>query len=105
MPDAQPKERPIIDYRFFKQLCELPFVDAIYLYGSRARGDHDEWSDVDLAIECPKATTGQWLDVLEIAENADILVDVQVTRMDEIKDEVFLDQVKTYQKVLYDSCG
>lgn len=99
------KPRPITDYRFFKQLCALPCVEAVYLYGSRARGDHDEWSDVDLAIDCPEATAGEWLDILEIAENADILVEVQVTRLDRIQDEVFRAQVTKYQKVLYDGRG
>lgn len=36
--------------KFLDAIAELPYVDAIYLFGSRARGDHRERSDIDLAI-------------------------------------------------------
>lgn len=42
----------LTDYHFLQQIADLPFVDAIYLFGSRARGDHRERSDIDLAILC-----------------------------------------------------
>lgn len=38
-------------FNFFDALAELPYVKAIYLFGSRARGDYWENSDIDLAIE------------------------------------------------------
>lgn len=37
--------------KFFNNIAELPYVEAIYLFGSRARGDHWEKSDIDLAIK------------------------------------------------------
>ncbi len=37
-------------FRFFDAIAELPYVSAIYLFGSRARGDHWKNSDIDLAI-------------------------------------------------------
>ena len=97
--------KPITDYAFFKKLTALPFVEAIYLYGSRARGDNDDWSDVDLAIYCPKADTGDWLDIEEICDNADILVRVERTRYEKIQDAVFKAQVERDKKVLYEQHG
>ena len=35
-----------LPYRFINRLKALPFVEAIYLYGSRARGDHSPRSDI-----------------------------------------------------------
>ena len=29
---------------------KLPGISRVLLYGSRARGDHDEWSDTDIAV-------------------------------------------------------
>ena len=55
-------------YDFVSQLAALPFVEAIWLFGSRARGDHRERSDIDLAIECPGACEAQWQQVLAIID-------------------------------------
>lgn len=38
-------------FRFLDAIAELSFVEAIYLFGSRARGDFWEKSDIDLAIK------------------------------------------------------
>lgn len=41
-------------YKFFSKLSNLPYVEAIWLYGSRARGDNQDMSDIDIAIFSPK---------------------------------------------------
>lgn len=56
------------------------FSDAkIYLFGSRARGTHDEWSDIDIAIDAGKklrrADVGEARNML-IASNLPYKVDV-----------------------------
>lgn len=38
-------------FHFLDAIAELPYVQAIYLFGSRARGDHWDKSDIDLAIK------------------------------------------------------
>ena len=52
------------DYQFLQEIAALDFVDAIYLFGSRARGDNRDRSDIDIAIQCPKATQKDWLSIL-----------------------------------------
>ena len=32
------------------QVLELPNISRVLLYGSRARGGHDRWNDVDIAV-------------------------------------------------------
>jgi predicted nucleotidyltransferase len=67
-------------------LQTFDFVEKIILFGSRARGDNAEKSDIDLAILCPKASQDQWQDVLNIIENADTLLKIDCVRLDELVD-------------------
>ena len=71
-----------LNYPFLDKLKELPFIDEIWLFGSRARGDNREKSDIDLAIICPEATENDWTQVLEIIEDADTLLKVDCVRAD-----------------------
>jgi predicted nucleotidyltransferase len=57
---------------FFKNLTELPFVEKIILYGSRARGDNRERSDIDMAMVCPTASETDWQKVLSIIDDEEI---------------------------------
>lgn len=72
------------EYDFFKKLAELPFVDAIYVYGSHAHGSADERSDVNLAVLCPDANETDWNKVRRVVEEADMLVKVEAVRWDRI---------------------
>jgi predicted nucleotidyltransferase len=47
-------------YAFIDRLQALPFIEAIYLFGSRARGTERERADIDLAIVCPMAGMRDW---------------------------------------------
>jgi len=38
-------------FKFLDAIAELPYVEAIYLFGSRARGDFWKNSDIDLAVK------------------------------------------------------
>lgn len=78
------KVHSIIELEFFKKLVKLSFVEAVYLYGSRARKDHQERSDIDLAIVCPAATAEQWLLVEKIIDEADTLLKIDYVRLDEL---------------------
>lgn len=77
----------VTDYTFFHKLTKLFFIEKIWIYGSRARGDHRDRSDIDLAIECPEASSSDWHDVLDILENADTLLKIDCVRFDALKDE------------------
>lgn len=72
----------LADYQFLQALARLPFVEAIWLFGSRARGEQRERSDIDLAIECPSASEVQWQQVLAIVDEADTLLPIDCVRLD-----------------------
>ena len=75
-------EPTLPQYSFIDRLTALPFVEAIYLLGSRARGTQRERSDIDLAIVCPMAGVRDWQTVLDIVEDADTLLHVDCMRLD-----------------------
>lgn len=90
----------LLDYDFVRKLKALSFVDAVYLYGSRARGDNNERSDIDIAVECPTATDEDWLVVLDIVDNADTLLKIDCVRYDKIDNTKLLNEIRQYHILL-----
>jgi predicted nucleotidyltransferase len=78
--------RALTEYRFLADLAALPFVQAVWLFGSRARGTARERSDIDLAILCPEASAAEWQQVLDIIEEADTLLEIDALRFDEVSE-------------------
>ena len=66
----------------------IPSVRRIVLFGSRARGDAEERSDVDLAIDAPDASREDWVRALELADEAETLLDIQLVRLHEAGEEL-----------------
>ena len=77
-------------YLFYKKLCKIPSINRIILFGSRARGDCAKKADIDLAIDCKKATEEGWLKILEIFDNADTLLKIDCIRLDTLPENSFL---------------
>lgn len=73
-----------LNYNFIEQIKSLPFVESVYLFGSRARGDNRPRSDIDLAVSCPKATQDEWRKVQYIIEDADTLLEIDCVRLENI---------------------
>ncbi len=77
----------IKQYVFYYDLRSLPFVEAIWLYGSRARQSHTSRSDIDLAILCPTATEKDWQKVQDIVKDANTLFHIDLVRFDALSEE------------------
>jgi len=92
----------ITKYNFINKLKELPFVEAIYLYGSRARGDNSQKADIDLAILCPNADSFEWYNIMDIIENADTLLEIDCLRLDEQKDKKMLENINRDKVIIYE---
>jgi len=72
----------LINKQFYTQLTTLPFVEKIILYGSRARGDFQPRSDIDLAIYSPHASIHNWQQILNIIDEADTLLAIDCVQYD-----------------------
>lgn len=89
-------------YLFLKKLESLPFIEEIWLFGSRARGDAQERSDIDLAILCPHATSIDWNKVMDIIENADTLLKIDCLQFHLLgQDDKLRENILRFKKVLY----
>ena len=92
----------ILKYNFFNKLKSLEFVDEILLFGSRARGDNQDRSDIDIMIICPNATDHDWFRVLDIIENADTLLKIDCVKFDQSKlNSDFYNNIMKDKKVIY----
>jgi len=89
-------------YGFWNELKALSFVKAIYLFGSRARGDCRAKSDIDIAIDCTGATECQWQILLYIIENADTLLGIDVVRYDTLDNSSFKQKINKDRVVVYE---
>ncbi len=75
-----------------EDISKLPFVDRIVLFGSRARGDALDRADIDIAVECPRATDYDWLKVLDVVDDAQTLLKIDCIRYDKLPDRNDLKQ-------------
>jgi uncharacterized protein len=93
----------IAHYSFWKSIVVLPFVKSLYLLGSRARGDARAKSDIDIAVNCPKASFQQWEQVLDIIDDADTLLGIDIVQYDELSDAVFKRKIDESKAVIYEN--
>lgn len=96
-------DKDIQSYIFINKLKSLPFVNEIWLFGSHARGDNDECSDIDIAIISPNITDQEWLEVMDIMESADTLLKIDCVRFEstKISSELYENILKE-KKIIYD---
>lgn len=89
---------------FFQTLTTLPYIEKIILYGSRARGDARERSDIDLAIVAPQAHDSDWLAIVDVLDDADTLLKIDGIRYDALpKNSALKKAIDKEGVVLYDS--
>jgi len=93
-------------YEFIERLKSLPIVECLYMYGSRARGEHRSRSDIDLAVWCPRADDRDWQQILLIVEDADTLLPIDIIRLDTLPEGPLKTNIETDKKLLYrrDDC-
>ena len=89
-------------YQFLKNIISLPCVQTVILFGSRAREDHKERSDIDVAIDCKEATQNDWLKIIDLVDKADTLLHIDCIRLDTLDDNDKLKQNIIRQgKIIY----
>ena len=89
-----------------KELCEwfvtFPSIEKVILFGSRARGDFNERSDIDLMVKAPNMTQVDWLDfVFRMKEETNTLLSIDVILWAEAS-EGLRKRVEEEGRVLYE---
>ena len=82
-------------------LSARPEVEQVILFGSRARGDAEERSDIDLAVVAPMTSPRQWLDIVFLLEEADTLLPIDLVRWEEASAPL-QERILVEGKILYE---
>ena len=90
----------IFDY-LVERISQFDEVQRIVLFGSRARGDHQERSDIDLAVDAPGMDSRRWYDIVDLVEEAPTLLMIDLVRLDEARGK-FLDRIIQHAVPLYE---
>ncbi len=92
---------PIIQ-QIADELSRISSVETVILFGSRARGDHWERSDIDLAVVCPEASRKDWHEMVDIVEEARTLFKIDLVRFDDapasLKKEILSEGIPLYER-------
>lgn len=86
-------------YKFIKKIANL--VEEIWLYGSRARGDDLERSDIDLAVVAPFATKQDELTIQNIIDEADTLLKIDLVIFNKVLDSSFKKRIEKEKIIIY----
>ncbi|NFH89690.1 nucleotidyltransferase domain-containing protein [Clostridium botulinum] len=77
------------------------FIEKVIIFGSRARGDNDVKSDIDIAVYSKKPI----LEFIEDVEmNTRTLLEFDFSHMNSIQDEFFVEQVTKDGIIIYEKC-
>ena len=91
-----------LDLQLRECLSARSCVRAAILFGSRARGDAAERSDIDLAIVAPTATPRQWLDLVFAVQDLPTLLSFDLIRWEtappELQARIIAEGVRLYDR-------
>ena len=65
-----------------------PHVEKVILFGSRARGDQRERSDIDLAVVGADIADSEWTDIWSYVDEAPTLLGIDLVRFEEAPDHL-----------------
>lgn len=66
-----------------------PAVERVWLFGSRARGDNFERSDIDLAVDAPGMDGHDWITIkFDVVDEAPTLLLIDLVRLEEAPDHL-----------------
>jgi len=80
---ARPALAPSLAREIVERVRAVSRPRRIILFGSRARGDADPRSDIDLAISSAAMTRSEWLRVLASLESVETLLPIQAVLLED----------------------
>jgi predicted nucleotidyltransferase len=76
-------------------------VEAVWLYGSRARGDHSNYSDIDLAILAPSLKDGGFGKIFCDFDDLPIVYPMDILHWEKTQKTALREEILADHKVLY----
>lgn len=77
-------------------------VQKVILFGSRARGDADERSDIDIAVACPDIDKRAWLQLVDDISEINTLLKIDLVNYTEcdsaLKNNIDHEGVALYER-------
>lgn len=70
------------------KIAEFPEVAFIAVFGSRAMGDADERSDVDVCVSAPDISLQRWLGLKRVVAQARSLLWITIVRFEDSPEEL-----------------
>jgi predicted nucleotidyltransferase len=90
-----------ISHLLARQIGCFPSVERVILFGSRARGDADATSDIDLAVECPQADYPEWVMIRAMAKPPYTCRKIDLVRFERTPERL-RENIERDGKVLYE---
>ena len=83
-----------------KEICsKYSDIEKVFLFGSRARGDNNIKSDIDLAVYC-NGSLSEFIE--DVENNTSTLLEYDFSDMKSINDEIFIKQVNKDGIIIYE---
>ena len=77
-------------------------LDRVWLFGSRARGDHRDASDIDLALEAPRMDREAWSTFEANVEKLGLIYRIDLVKLDWVSDAKFVEHIRSDRKVFWE---
>jgi predicted nucleotidyltransferase len=85
--------------------CRFPSIREVRVFGSRTTDTARRAADLDLALAAPDATPAQWADICEAIENAPLIYELDVVRLDTLVDARLRNKIARDGIVIYPEQG
>ena len=80
----------------------MPDIDRVWIFGSRARGNARDNSDIDLAVDAPELTDGQWSRLLQSIENLPTLYKVDAVHWQRVPKDTFGEEIERDRRLFWE---
>lgn len=82
-------------------IVQYPHVLSAGIYGSRARGDYKNYSDIDIAVHGPKLTEREFSNLCFDIEGLPIIFKMDITHVDTLGNKDLLEKIRRDEKQIY----
>ncbi len=78
-----------------------PLVESAAIYGSRARGDYKNYSDIDIAIHAPGMSLDEYMDIRDELRQLPVIFKIDSVHVEDCSKQELLANIKRDEKKIY----